>query len=151
MPSTTSRTRNTAAGPPLLFLGRVAAAHLVADVAHRLDEAAGDGAELGAQAPHVDVDGARAAVVAVAPDLGQELLARVDAAAVLREEAEELELLVRELEPPALDARLVAGGVDDQGFHLDEIVGAKGRGSPVELPQARVELRGHDGLENEIG
>src|SRR5687767_13860353 len=71
---------------------------LVADVAHGADEGLVLGAELGAQPAHVDVDGAGAAEVVVAPDLLQQLGAGEHPAGVLREVLEELELLVGQVE-----------------------------------------------------
>src|SRR5687768_5951845 len=71
---------------------------LVADVAHGADQGLVLGAELGAQPPHVDVDGAGATEIVVAPDLLQQLGAGEDPARVLREVLEELELLVGEVE-----------------------------------------------------
>src|SRR6478735_11072156 len=68
-------------------LGRVEA---VADVAHGADELLVLGAELGAQASHVDVDRPGASVVVVAPDLLQQLRAREHAARVLDEVLQEL-------------------------------------------------------------
>src|SRR5262245_49433609 len=88
---------------------RSTAEHLVADVAHRLDQAVGARAELGAQSANVDVDGAGAAFEAgaVAPDFGEELGAGEDLAAVLGEELEELELLMREREAAVAQPGLV--------------------------------------------
>ena len=68
--------------------------------------------ELGAQTAHVDVDGARAPVVVVAPDLLEELRAREHAARVLDEVLEELELLVREVDRAAAQPGGVAARVD---------------------------------------
>ena len=84
----------------------------VADVAHRADEHLVLGAELGPQPADVDVDGARAAVVVVAPDLLEQLGAGEDPARVLGEVLEELELLVGQVEQPPADPRGVGRLVD---------------------------------------
>src|SRR5688572_21412047 len=64
----------------------------VTNIADGADELLVLGPELGAQATHVHVNGARAAVVVKAPDFLQQLVTRVDAAGVLHEVLEELEL-----------------------------------------------------------
>ncbi len=84
----------------------------VADVADGADQRLVLGAELGAQAAHVHVDGAGAAEVVVAPDLLQQLLAAEDPARVLGEELEELELLEGQVERAAADLRGVRRVVD---------------------------------------
>ena len=78
-------------------------------------------AELGAQPPDVDVDGAGAAEVVVAPDLLEQLGAAEHAARVLGEELEQLELLVGQVEQPAPDPGGVGRLVDDDlaGGDLD--------------------------------
>ena len=63
-------------------------------------------AQLGAQPADVDVDGARAAGVAVAPDAREQLLAREDLPRALGQELEQLELLARQLERAAAEVRL---------------------------------------------
>src|SRR5680860_1341236 len=73
----------------------------VAHVADRPDLLLVLGPQLGAQPPHVDVDGAGAAEVVVAPDLLQQLGAGEDPAGVLGEVLEQLELLVRQVQQPA--------------------------------------------------
>ena len=55
-------------------------------------------AELGPEAPDVDVDGAGAAVVLVAPDPGEQRLAGEDLARVRRQELEPLDLTYMEYE-----------------------------------------------------
>src|SRR5688572_8455373 len=65
----------------------------VADVADGADQVLVVGAELGAETPDVDVHGARAAVVVVAPHLGEQLLAGKHTAWVLRQVLQEFELL----------------------------------------------------------
>src|ERR687897_90226 len=86
----------------------------VSDVAHGPDEHLVVGAQLRAQPAHVDVHGPRAAEVVVAPDLLQQLRAGEDAARVLREVLEELELLERQVQRAAADLGGVARLVDRQ-------------------------------------
>src|SRR5690606_16810012 len=120
------------------------------DVAHRRDEAGADLAELGPHPTYVDVDGPGPAAVLLAPDLPQELVAGEDPTSVAGEEVEELELLVGQGQPAALPERLVARHVDAQVADLDDLVGAEGRGVPVELPEPGVELGRHQGPEDEV-
>ena len=68
---------------------------LVAELLDR-HERVGEQRQLLAQPPHVDVDRARAAGVAVAPDVGQQHVARQHAAAVQQEIFEQQELLRRQ-------------------------------------------------------
>ena len=65
---------------------------LVAELLDR-DERVGEQRQLLAQPPHVDVDGPRAAGVAIAPDVGQQDVARQHAAAVPQQVLEQQELL----------------------------------------------------------
>src|SRR3954452_4724577 len=90
----------------------------VADVAHGTDQAL-EVAELGAQPPHVHVDGAGAAEVVVAPHLREQLLPGEDPGRVRGEEAQQLELLEGEVEGTALHLRRVARLVDDDTGGLD--------------------------------
>ena len=85
----------------------------VADVADRADQRLVLAAELGAQPAHVDVDGAGAAEVVVAPDLLEQLRAGEDAARVLGQELHQLELLVGEVEVWPRDPGGVGRLVDD--------------------------------------
>ena len=68
---------------------------LVAELLDRLDRV-GEHRQLFAQPPDVDVDGARAAGVVVAPDVGQQQIARQHAAAMLDEILQQQELLGRQ-------------------------------------------------------
>ena len=72
----------------------------VADVADGADQGLVLGPELGPEAAYVDVDGAGAAEVVVAPDLLQQLVAGEDPAGVLGEVLQQLELLERQVERP---------------------------------------------------
>ena len=65
---------------------------LVAELLHG-DQAVGERGQFLAQAPDVDVDGARAAGIAVAPDVGQEHVARQHPAAMPQQILEQQELL----------------------------------------------------------
>ena len=69
-------------------------------------------AELAAELPDVDVDGARVAREGVAPDALEQLVAREDEAAVVEQLPEEVELLRGELDLLLADANLAAPGVD---------------------------------------
>ena len=60
----------------------------------------------------MDVDGARVAVGAVAPDPLEQRVAVEDPAGALRERGEDLELDVGELDPLTADPHLPAGEVD---------------------------------------
>src|SRR4051794_5997982 len=73
----------------------------VAHVPHGADQLLVLGTELGAEPPHVHVDGPGATEVVVAPDLLEQLFAAEDPAGVLREVLEELELLEGEVERPS--------------------------------------------------
>src|SRR5215203_833013 len=129
---------------------------LVADVAHGADQRLVLGAELGAQPPHVDVDGAGAAEVVVAPDLLQQLGAGEDPAGVLGEVLEELELLVGQVQRPPAQLRGVAVLVDDQlaglGHAAVAAVGGGGRGQPAGGGplQPGVDLGGAGGVEHDV-
>src|SRR5204862_5590000 len=93
----------------------------VADAAHRRDEVRLLLAELGAQASDVDVNGARTAVVVVAPHSAEERLAREDLAGMGGEELQQLVLHVREVERPTGAHRLVRLEVQCQRSVLDEL------------------------------
>ena len=129
---------------------------LVADVADGADHRLVLGAELGAQPPHVDVDGAGAAEVVVAPDLLQQLGAGEDPARVLGEVLEQLELLVGEVERAAAELGRVAVLVDDQLAGLgDAAVGAVGGGGGGQPAgggplQPGVDLGGAGGVEQDV-
>ena len=73
---------------------------------------------------HVDRPGA--AEVVVAPDLAQKLVAGEDPARVLRQELEQLELLVGEVERPALELGGVRVGVDVELTGPDGTAGSGG-------------------------
>src|SRR5690606_23935623 len=94
-------------------------------------------AELGAQPPHVDVDGPGAPVVVHAPDLLQQLLPGDHPAAVLHEVLEQLELLVGEVQRlpagPHRPAVLVDDDVGD-GDRATSLRRAGRRRRPVHRP-----------------
>src|SRR5439155_22567773 len=89
------------------FGPRSAGAKAVANVADGLDKRSVAALDLRAEAADVDVHGASAAVEVVAPDFAEERLAGKDASAVGGEEAEELVLLVGELDVTAGDVDCV--------------------------------------------
>src|SRR3954453_2123644 len=99
---------------PLALRLRVAEA--VADSAHGEEvlRLLGVELELLAQVADVDVDRPRVAVCAVAPDAGEEHVARPDAAGVRRERREDLELHVRRRDLGAAYAHAPLGEVDAQ-------------------------------------
>src|SRR5439155_11336146 len=70
----------------------------VADAADGLDQVLVLGTELRPEPADVDVDGSRPAVEVVAPHLSEECAAGEHAAGVLRQELQQFELLVREVE-----------------------------------------------------
>src|SRR5450830_1514272 len=91
----------------------------VADVAHGADELLVLGTELGAQPAHVDIDGASAPVVVVAPDFLQQLRASEHPTGVLNEVLDQLELFVREIERATTESRRVPTRVDVQVARCD--------------------------------
>src|SRR4051812_21689134 len=91
----------------------------VADVPDRADQVLVVRAELGPQAPDVDIHGAGAAVVVVAPYFGEQLLAGEYPAGVLRQVFQELELLKGQVQRRAVDPRRVAGFVDNDAGRTD--------------------------------
>ena len=99
----------------MVFSGRPAG-EAVADAADGLDGVA-DGRvvfELGAQVADVDVDGAGVAVVLVAPDALEQLVAREGAAGVRDEELQELVLLGRQGDGLVVEPCLIRGEVEPQ-------------------------------------
>ena len=99
----------------------------VADVADGADQRLVLRPELGAQPPDVDVDGAGAAEVVVAPDLLQQLVAGEDPAGVLGEVLEQLELLERQVERALPDLGGVRRVVDHDLAGPDHVVVAPRR------------------------
>src|SRR4029453_3843976 len=94
--------------------GRPGRDELVADAADGSDHRLVLGAELGAQASYVHVDGAGAAEEVIPPDLLQELPAGADPTWPTRQEAQQLELLVGEVKRPPLESPRVGDRVDHQ-------------------------------------
>ena len=107
-------------------------------------------AQLGAQAPNVDVDRAGPALVAGSPDLREELLARERLAAALAEESEQRELFGGQRDGPPLGHDLARGLVDDDLADLEALLGRELASPPLERADARVELGGHVGHEHEV-
>src|SRR5438128_261512 len=84
--------------------------YLVADSPHGHDRRGV--AELAAQLPHVDVDGAGVAGERIAPDALEQLVAREHESAVVEQLPEEVELLRGELDLLVADTHLATTGVD---------------------------------------
>jgi len=114
------------------------------------------GAELGAQPADVDVDGAGAAEVVVAPDLLQQLRPREHPARVLSQVLQQLELLVGEVERAAAELGGVAVLVDDElaglGHAALGTVGGRGGGHPPGGGplQPGVDLGGTGGVQHDV-
>jgi hypothetical protein len=127
---------------------------LVADVAHRADERLVLDTELGAQTTDVDVDGAGAAVVVVAPHLLQQLGAGEHPSRVLGKELEELELLEREVECFPAQPGGVGLLVDREVARADDAAGVVDLGrrcQPTDSQaESRFDLAGTGGVEDEI-
>src|SRR5688572_7970228 len=112
----------------------------VAHAAHGFDRRGGGarGDELRAQAGEVHIDGARLDEAVTAPDEIEQLLATEHAAGRPDEGGEELELLARQLDGPALHADFEALAVDL------ELAGAKLQGSFGERGVPRAARDGAD-------
>jgi hypothetical protein len=108
------------------------------------------GPELGADAAHVDIDRARAAVVVIAPDAAQQRLAREHALGMRHEELQQLVLHVREVHGPLVDRDLVGREVHLQAADADDVVvvdavdRAPGAGDP------RLQLVGAERLDDQL-
>src|SRR5258705_4410111 len=116
---------------------------LVADLADGPDHRLVLGTELGPQPPDVDVDRAGTAEVVVAPDLAQQLVAGEHPARVLGQELQQLELLVGEVERPALELRGVGVRVNGELAAADQPAGhGGGVGEPTQRqPEPGLGLR----------
>ena len=122
----------------------------VAGVADGLDVTSGGGAELCSEAADVDVDGAGAAVVVVAPDAVEEGVAGDDVAGVGHEVAKELVLHIGEGDGLTGDQRLEVGEVQSE-VAGGEKAGWVGAAAAAEgLADARDELVRVDRGEDEI-
>src|SRR2546430_1148136 len=84
--------------------------------------------------------GARAALVARAPDAREEQVAPEHAAAVLCEKREQRELARRERHATPVERDLVERAIDDDASDLRAFVGRELAGGPLELAEARVKL-----------
>ena len=108
-------------------------------------------AELGPQAPDVDVDGAGAAVVLVAPHPRQQRLAGEHLAGVRGEELEQLVLHVGEVERVAVDGGLVGLEVEHERRRTRRSSGAVPRpGAPEQVPEPGLELAGVERRQAEV-
>src|SRR4029453_4241563 len=125
-------------------------AEAVAHRAHGLDQAGVLLAELGPEPPDVDVDGAGAAVVLVAPDPGQQGLAGEDLARGLGQELEQLVIHVGGVEGPAVDEGLVGLEVEDQRVVLDQLGLHPAARAPELVAQAGFQLPGVERREAEV-
>src|SRR3954467_15283038 len=122
-------------GAPLSFPLRRASDEAVADAEHRLYPAAAP-AELRAQAAYVHVERARVAVVLLAPDFVEKLLARRDPPRPPRERREERELLAREAHFGA-----VAEDVHVFEVYAQSLVLVVRGGGVLRTPQHRADAR----------
>ena len=90
--------------------------------------------ELLAQMADVDVDGARVAVGAVAPDRAQQVVAAVDALAIAHQRVQQLELRERQRDRPAVTLDLARPGVErerpDAERRLDAVAAARRAAAP---------------------
>src|SRR5215469_4622350 len=91
----------------------------VAHVADGADQRFVLRAELGAKPPDMDVDSSGTAEVVVAPDLLEQLGSAEHPAWMLRQKLQQLELLERQIQRPAVNASRVRGFVDDQPARAD--------------------------------
>ena len=134
MTSQKMRRRTTAA---LLAAVRVDEAY--PDPAHAVQVArlGGGLAELASQPRQVHVDGPVRPAVRVAPDLGEELALRDDLAGPRRQREQQVELLARQLQRLAGEARGPGALVDDELAHPDRL-GEDHRGRPVRRSTARI-------------
>ena len=103
----------------------------------------------------MDVDGAGAAEVVVAPHLLQQLLAAEDAAGVLGQELQELELLEGQVQRALADLGGVGGVVDDDLAGADDVgVGVGGVAGCAEAADgeldAGLELGGAAGVQHDV-
>src|SRR5919199_991645 len=121
----------SASGPSRDVRGALREGPLVLDVAEAVADSAhgeevlrllGVALELLAQVTDVDVDRPRVAVGAVAPDAGEEHVARPHAARVRREGGEDLELDVGRLDVLAAHADAALGEVDAQLVDLERLL-----------------------------
>ena len=94
---------------------------------------------LRAQPAHVRVDGPLARAVAPAPDVGEQLLARVDDAGARGEQRQQVELGRGQVHRLAADLHPAGRGVELE--HADPQRVAGGRGPPLDPPQQRAHAR----------
>ena len=112
-------------------------------VADAVDRAHEPAPSLRAQPAHVRVDGALAGTVAPAPDVGQQLLARVDDAGPRREQREQVELGRRQMHRLAADRTPARRRIELQRADPHGVAGAapgaarRGAGAPARGRRAR--------------
>ena len=107
-------------------------------------------AELCTQPADVDVDGARAPLVAAAPDAREERFTRENTASVGGKKPKQGEFLRRERDPPPIDADLVRRAVDHERADLQALLGGKLAPAPLERADASVELGRHARHHDEV-
>src|SRR5688572_23642302 len=133
--------------------GSARPASLTEAVAHRphgLDHVGMLLAELGAQPANVNVDGARAAVVLVAPDAVEEHLSGEDFAGVLSQKLEQLVLHVREVEMMSADRRLIGRHVELQLAIFDEVWCRRRAGAPQQVADPCLQFGGMERKQAEV-
>src|SRR6478736_7855130 len=89
-------------------------------------------AQFGPQAPHVNVDRARSAVVAIAPNPREQVIPREHLATAFAQVRQERELLGRQVDRAAADGDLVSRLVHHDRPHLVPLLGGKLAASPFE-------------------
>src|SRR3989442_11968949 len=107
-------------------------------------------AELGPQAPDVDVDRAGSAVVLVTPHSREQLLTGEHLAGVRGEELQQLVLHVREVERSRGHRRLIGLQIEHQVAVLDDLRPRSSTRSPEEMAKARLQLAGMERRQREV-
>ena len=107
-----------------------------------LDKGVTEGFDLAAEAADVDVYGAGAAEVVVAPDPVEDGLPVEGLAPVLGQEAQELELLVGQVYLPPGHEDLVVGQVHDHVAQFEHVAGVHPGAAPEVVAEAGLHLGG---------
>src|SRR5215813_4022423 len=119
----------------------------VAGASHGLDQAVMSGRlKRLAQAPNVHIHSALLDEDMVAPDMIEQLRARIDALGMRHHEVQETKFRRTECEVPLVAAYAVAHGIESQSSALHEIVGSLWRAPPQYGFHASVELPGTEWL-----
>jgi len=106
--------------------------------------------ELRPQAAHVDIHGARAAVITVAPDPSQQVITREHLAAALAQVDEQRELLGRQRDGLTALGDLVRSLIHHDRPDLVPLFGGKFAAAPLDGADARVQLFGHVRMQHEV-